>query len=163
MIPNVNGLREKVGLDLDGVSTNKHSDMGVNMIYKGMNPSERALMQNMIERGYDLFTRRCAEGRHMSQDSIKAIGEGRVWLGQDALRLGLVDDLGNIDDAIAKAAELAKIDDYALVYYPKPVDPFEEFMKMFDNSTEEEKMIARLRELVKQPRILMLAPKIDIQ
>ena len=163
MIPNVNGLREKVGLDIDGVSTNKHSDMGVNMIYKGMNPSERALMQNMIERGYDLFTRRCAEGRHMAQDSIKAIGEGRVWLGQDALRFGLVDELGNIDNAIAKAAELAELEDYALVYYPKPVDPVEEFMKMFDNSTEEEKMIARLRELVKQPRILMLAPTIDIQ
>ena len=163
MIPNVNGLRKKVGLDIDGVSTNKHSDMEVNMIYKGMNPSERALMQNMIERGYDLFTRRCAEGRHMAQDSIKAIGEGRVWLGQDALRLGLVDELGNIDNAIAKAAELAELEDYALVYYPKPVDPVEEFMKMFDNSTEEEKMIARLRELVKQPRILMLAPTIDIQ
>lgn len=163
LIPNVNGLREKIGYDIDGVSTNKHSDLEVNMIYKGMNPGERALMQNMIERGYDLFTRRCAEGRKMSQDSIKAIGEGRVWLGQDALRLGLVDELGNIDNAIAKAAELAELEDYALVYYPKPVDPFEEFMKMFDNSTEEEKMIARLRELVKQPRILMLAPTIDIQ
>lgn len=163
LIPNVNGLREKIGYDIDGVSTNKHSDLEVNMIYKGMNPGERALMQNMIERGYDLFTRRCAEGRKMSQDSIKAIGEGRVWLGQDALKLGLVDELGNIDNAIAKAAELAEIEEYALVYYPKPVDPFEEFMKMFDNSTEEEKMIARLRELVKQPRILMLAPTIDIQ
>ena len=109
LIPNISGIRDKIGLDIDGVSTNKHADMEVNMIYKGMNPSEYALMQNMIERGYDLFTRRCAEGRHMSQDSIKAIGEGRVWLGQDALRLGLVDELGNNDNAIAKAAELADI------------------------------------------------------
>ena len=163
LIPNFNDIREKIGYDIDEVSTNKHSALQANMTMKGMNPSERALMQNMIERGYDLFTRRCAEGRHMSQDSIKAIGEGRVWLGQDAVRLGLVDDLGNINDAIAKAAQLAELDDYALVYYPKPVDPFEEFMKMFDNSTDEEKMVARLREMVKEPRILMLAPTIEIR
>ena len=163
LIPNFSALRDKIGYDIDGVSTNKHADLQTNMTMKGMDPSERALMQNMIERGYDLFTRRCAEGRHMSQDSIKAIGEGRVWLGQDALRLGLVDDLGNINDAIAKAAQLAELDDYALVYYPKPVDPFEEFMKMLDNSTDEEKMIARLREMVKEPRILMLAPVVEIK
>lgn len=163
LIPNYKGIREKIGYDIDEVSTNKHAALQVHMTMQGMDPSEYALMQNMIERGYDLFTRRCAEGRHMSQDSIKAIGEGRVWLGQDALRLGLVDDLGNINDAIAKAAQLAELDDYALVYYPKPVDPFEEFMKMLDNSTDEEKMIARLREMVKEPRILMLAPIVEIK
>lgn len=163
LIPNYKGIREKIGYDIDEVSTNKHAALQVHMTMQGMDPSEYALMQNMIERGYDLFTRRCAEGRHMSQDSIKAIGEGRVWLGQDALRLGLVDDLGNINDAIAKAAQLAELDDYALVYYPKPVDPFEEFMKMLDNSTDEEKMIARLREMVKEPRILMLAPVVEIK
>ena len=151
LIPNYRGIREKIGYDIDEVSTNKHAALQVHMTMQG------------IERGYDLFTRRCAEGRHMSQDSIKAIGEGRVWLGQDALRLGLVDDLGNINDAIAKAAQLAELDDYALVYYPKPVDPFEEFMKMLDNSTDEEKMIARLREMVKEPRILMLAPVVEIK
>lgn len=163
LIPSVNGLREKIGYDIDGVGTNKFSDMESNMMMKGMNPAERAKMQAMIERGYDLFTRRCAEGRHLSQDSIKAIGEGRVWLGQDALRLGLVDELGNIDNAIAKAAELAELDKYELVYYPKPVDPLEEFLKMLDNSSEEEKMIARLREMVKEPRILMLAPVVTIE
>lgn len=163
LIPNFKGIREKIGYDIDEVSTNKHSALEAHMTMQGMDPSEQALMQNMIERGYDLFTRRCAEGRHMSQDSIKAIGEGRVWLGQDALRLGLVDDLGNINDAIAKAAQLAELDDYALVYYPKPADPFEEFMKMLDNSTDEEKMIARLREMVKEPRILMLAPVVTIK
>lgn len=163
LIPNYKGIREKIGYDIDEVSTNKHAALQVHMTMQGMDPSEYALMQNMIERGYDLFTRRCAEGRHMSQDSIKAIGEGRVWLGQDALRLGLVDDLGNINDAIAKAAQLAELDDYALVYYPKPVDPFEEFMKMLDNSTDEEKMIARLCEMVKEPRILMLAPVVEIK
>lgn len=163
LIPNFNGIREKIGYDIDGVTTNKFSAMQSNMVMKGMNPAERAKMQAMIERGYDLFTRRCAEGRHMSQDSIKAIGEGRVWLGQDALRLGLVDELGNIDNAIAKAAALAELEEYALVYYPKPVDPFEELVKMFDHSTEEERMVARLREMVKEPRILMLAPTVTIE
>ena len=67
-----------------------------------MTPQETVLMQNMVERGYDLFTKRCAEGRNMSQDAIRAIGEGRVWLGKDAVEIGLVDSLGNINDAIKK-------------------------------------------------------------
>ncbi len=163
LIPNYGALREKIGYDIDGVSTNKFSDMESNMVTKGMNPAERAKMQAMIERGYDLFTRRCAEGRKMSQDSIKAIGEGRVWLGQDALRLGLVDELGNIDNAITMAASLADLEDYTLVYYPKKADPFEELLKMLDNSSEEERMLARLREMVKEPRILMLAPTVTIE
>ena len=83
-IPNVKKIRDKVGLDIDGVGTHKHSTMGLNMIYQGMNSEEQAMMQAMIERGYDLFTRRCADGRKMSQDDIKKIAEGRVWLGKDA-------------------------------------------------------------------------------
>lgn len=163
LIPNVAKLRDKIGYDIDGVGTNKFSLMTSNMAMKGMNDDERALMQTMIERGYDTFTSRCAEGRHMPQDEIKKIGEGRVWLGQDALKLGLVDELGNIDNAIAKAAELAGIDEYALAYYPEKKDPLEEMLKLFDNSTEEEKMIAKLRTLVEKPRVLMLAPVVKIE
>ncbi len=118
-VPNVNKLRDKVGLDIDGVKTNKHSDLGSNMIYKGMNQEEHALMQNMVERGYDLFTRRCAEGRHVSQDYIKSIGEGRVWLGNKGKEIGIVDELGNIDNAIAKAVELAGLESYYSLYYPE--------------------------------------------
>ncbi len=162
LIPNYGGLLDKVGFDIDGVGTNKHSLMQSNMVMKGMSDEERAMMQRMVERGYELFTRRCAEGRHMPQDEIKKIGEGRVWLGQDALKLGLVDELGNIDNAIEKAAELAGIDDYALSYYPKAKDPLEELLKMLDNSSEEERMIAKLKNLLKQPRIMMLAPVVDI-
>lgn len=77
------------------------------MLYNGLNDSERALMQEMIERGYDLFTSRCAEGRHVEQSYIKSIGEGRVWLGAKGKEIGIVDELGNIDDAINKAVELA--------------------------------------------------------
>ena len=162
-VPNINKLREKVGLDIDGVSTNKHSALNVNAIYRGMNPQETALMQNMVERGYDLFTRRCADGRDKSQDEIKKIGEGRVWLGKDALEIGLVDSLGNINDAIAKAVELAELGDYQLVSYPEKKDPFEEMLKMFDSTTPEERLIMQVREFAAKPRIMALMPEVTIQ
>ena len=143
-VPNLSKIREKIGLDVDAVSTNKHSGLNVNAIYKGMNPQEMALMQNMVERGYDLFTRRCAAGRDMTQDEIKKIGEGRVWLGKDALEIGLVDSLGNINDAIAKAVELAQLGEYNLVTYPEKVDPIQEMLKMFDTTTPEERLVMKV-------------------
>ena len=162
-IPNFDKLRDAVGLDVDGVCTNKHSDLESNMMYKGMNTEEFALMQNMVERGYDLFTSRCAEGRGMSQDAIKKIGEGRVWLGKDAVKLGLVDELGNIDNAICKAAELAGVEQYALTYYPEQEDPMMELMSMFDNSTPEEKLVMKVREFVSKPRVMALSPVVTIK
>ena len=162
-VPNINKLREKVGLDIDGVSTNKHSALNVNAIYRGMNPQETALMQNMVERGYDLFTRRCADGRGMTQDAIKKIGEGRVWLGKDALEIGLVDELGNINDAVKKAVELAELGEYVLVDYPEKTDPFEEMLKMFDTTTPEEQLIMQVREFASKPRIMALMPEVTIQ
>lgn len=162
-VPNLGKLRDKVGIDIDGVGTNQHSDLQVNMVYKGMNADEYRLMQNMVERGYDLFTSRCAEGRGMSQDAIKAIGEGRVWLGKEAVEIGLVDELGNIDDAICKAAELAEIGQYALTYYPEKEDPMEILLSMFDNSTPEERLMMQVREFVSEPRIMALMPKVEIK
>lgn len=153
-VPNVNKLRDKVGLDIDGVKTNQHSDLEVNMFYKGMNAEEHALMQTMVERGYDLFTRRCAEGRHMSQDAIKAIGEGRVWLGTKGVEIGIVDELGNIDNAIAMAVELAELESYQLTYFPEKQDPFAEMLKMFDKTTDEEKLLLKLRDFCSKPRIM---------
>ena len=163
VVPNWGKLREKVGLDIDGVSTNAHSDLEVNMVYKGMNPEEQAMMQRMIERGYDLFTRRCAEGRHTTQDAIKKIGEGRVWLGKDAIGIGLVDCLGNIDDAIAKAAELAGMEQYKTVYYPEKKDPMEELLKMMDGSSPEERLLREAREFAKEPRQMMQMERVMIQ
>ncbi len=162
-IPNVKKLREKVGLDMDGVSTNKHSDMEVNMMYNGMNPAEHQLMQDMIERGYDLFTRRCAEGRHVSQDYIKSIGEGRVWLGFKGKEIGIVDELGHIDNAIDKAVALANLENYRVVYYPEVKDPWEEILKSFDNKTDEEKLILKLREFCTKARIMALMPEVTIK
>ena len=162
-VPNVSKIRNKVGLDIDGISTNKHSAIASNMIYKGMNPEEHALMQTMVERGYELFTSRCAAGRHVEQDYIKSIGEGRVWLGFKGKEIGIVDELGNIDSAIAKAVELAGVDSYALVYYPEKKDPLEDLLKMLDNTTEEERLIMKMRSFCSKPRIMALMPEVKIQ
>ena len=153
-IPNAAKLRDKVGLDIDGIKTNKHADLEANMIYKGMNAEEFALMQTMVERGYDLFTGRCAEGRHVSQDYIKSIGEGRVWLGVRGKEIGIVDEIGNINDAIAKAVDLAGLEYYKLAYYPEKTDPYEELIKLFDNTTDEEKMILKIKDFCSKPRIM---------
>lgn len=163
VVPNWGKLRDKVGLDIDGVSTNAHSDLEVNMVYKGMNPEEEAMMQRMIERGYDLFTLRCADGRHTTQDAIKKIGEGRVWLGKDAIGIGLVDCLGNIDDAIAKAVELAGLEQYKTVYYPEKKDPMEELLKALDGSSPEERLLREMRSFAKEPRRMMQIERIIIQ
>ena len=162
-VPNLNKIREKVGLDIDGVSTNKHSSMETNMLYKGMNAQEYALMQGMVERGYELFTSRCADGRSMTQEAIKKIGEGRVWLGKDAVNIGLVDELGNINSAIQKAAELAGLGSYSMVYYPEKKDPLEEMLKMLDKSTPEEKLVVKIREFASQPRIMALMPEVVVE
>ncbi len=163
-IPSFNKLRDKVGLDIDGVETNAHSSLQNNMILRGMNPAERQLMQTMVERGYDLFTTRCADGRHMTQEAIKKVGEGRVWLGQDAIAIGLVDSLGNINDAIAKAAQLAEIEDYKTVSYPRRKSFMDEFLNSLnESSSEEERIVAKVREFVSQPRVMALMPEVTIK
>ena len=162
-VPNASKLMDKIGLDIDGISTNKHSALTINAVYKGMNKQEFALMQSMVERGYDLFTKRCADGRGVSQEEIKKVGEGRVWLGKDALEIGLVDELGNINNAIAKAAELANLGEYAIVDYPEKTDPFEELLKMFDTTTPEERLMLKMREFASKPRIMALTPEVTIQ
>lgn len=162
-VPNMKKIREKIGIDVDVVCTNKHSNLEGNMSLQGMNSEEFAIMQAMVERGYELFTSRCAEGRGMTQDAIKAIGEGRVWLGKDAVEIGLVDELGNIDSAIQKAAELAELDAYQLALYPEKKDPIKELLKMLDTTTPEEQLLMQIREFASKPRIMTLMPEVTIQ
>ena len=162
-VPNFKKIREKVGIDMDAVTTNPYAGMETRMVYNGMNTNEYAIMQAMVERGYDLFTKRCADGRGVSQDDIKAVGEGRVWLGKDALNIGLVDELGNINAAIKKAAELASLDAYQLSYYLEKKDPLMELLMMFDNSTPEERLMMEIREFASKPRIMALMPQVTIQ
>jgi protease-4 len=128
-----------------------------------MDEKEFALMQAMVERGYDLFTTRCAEGRGMTQDSIKAIGEGRVWLGKDAMEIGLVDELGNINSAIAKAAELAQLGAFDITYYPEKKDPLMEMLEMLDETTPEEELILQIREFASKPCIMAIMPEMKIE
>lgn len=110
-------LNDKIGINTASVATNNPQ---LNL-FKPMTPQMQAAMQSYVNRGYDLFTRRCAEGRHMSQDSIKAIAEGRVWAGSTALEIGLVDSLGSLEDAVAAMAlQLDAADgDYYVREYPK--------------------------------------------
>jgi len=117
LIPNIKGLNEKIGLSYDGVKTNKMSD--AISINRAFTPEERGLMQNYVNRGYELFVKRCAEGRKMTTDQIKAIAEGRVWTGEDAIKIGLVDKIGGLNDAIAIAAKQAKVDGYNINEYPE--------------------------------------------
>ena len=101
-------------------------------------------VQKMINRCYDLFTKRVADGRGMAQDSVKLIAEGRVWTGEQGLNIGLVDELGNLDDAVAHAAELAKVEKYRAVPYPGADNPFEQLL----NQTKGGYLDSELRELL---------------
>ena len=103
-------------------------------------------MQSMIERGYDLFTRRVSEGRGISQDSVDVIGQGRVWTGEQALKIGLVDALGNLDDAIEEAAKLAELEEYSVDEYPAPSKWVDNLMKKGGDSYFDARMHQTLGE-----------------
>ncbi|MEG1008075.1 MAG: signal peptide peptidase SppA [Bacteroides sp.] len=120
MFPNAKGLADKIGITYDVVKTNQFSDFG-NLI-RPLNTDEQALMQMMVARGYDLFVNRCAEGRHMSKEAIEKVAEGRVWTGEAAKQLGLVDELGGIDKALDIAVKKAAIEGYSVVSYPDKED-----------------------------------------
>lgn len=120
MFPNVKGLTDKLGLTTDVVKTNKLSDFGE--MTRPFNEDEKGLMQMMITRGYNTFVGRCAEGRHMKKEAIEKIAEGRVWTGETAKKIGLVDVLGGIDKALEIALKKAKIDTYTIVSYPDKKD-----------------------------------------
>ena len=133
MIPNVSKLlKEKIGLHFDGVKTNQASDMF--SMSRPFNEAETAAMQKYINEGYELFVKRCADGRKMSTDAIKKIAEGRVWTGASAKELGLVDELGGLDKAIKVAEERAGVEAYSLLTYPEKKGFFSTLM---DTSTDD--------------------------
>ncbi len=117
IIPNAHKLiTDKIGINTGTVKTNSNGNFP--SITEPMTEAQKAAMQSYVERGYDLFTRRCAEGRGMSQDSIKLIAEGRVWDGSEALKLGLVDQIGGLDVAIAEMAKELNVETYTIAEYP---------------------------------------------
>ena len=108
MIPCASELIEnKLGVHMASVKTNENADMSP--IFKKLTPAQKGALQNMINEGYELFTKRCADGRHVTQDSIKQIAEGRVWDGITAKQIGLVDEFGGIAEAVAWVANKAKL------------------------------------------------------
>ena len=134
VIPNISGLNEKLGITWDGIKTNKMSDaISVN---RAFTPDERNLMQNYVNRGYELFVNRCAEGRKMKPEQIKAIAEGRVWTGEDALKIGLVDKIGGLNDAIKMAVDKAKLKSYNISEYPEKEDFATKIMKNFSKDIQ---------------------------
>lgn len=135
MIPSLQkALQNKLGVTIDGVKSNQHSDFMTG--FRAMDESELAVMQNMVEQTYGLFTKRVADGRKMKVAEVDSIGQGRVWSGKDAIAIGLVDKLGSLDDAIAKAAQLAKVSNYKLVYYPQQKSFFEKLFTAKDDEVE---------------------------
>ena len=127
MFPNVKGLTDKIGLSFDVVKTNKFSDLGATG--RGLNTDEQALIQMTINNGYDTFLSRCAEGRKMSKANIAKIAEGRVWTGERAKKIGLVDELGGLDKAIEIAAKKVKLKEYTVLSYPEKKDFFSTIFK----------------------------------
>ncbi len=144
IFPNIGGLTDKLGIKFDNVKTNKYSDFGAT--YRPMNTEERVILQRYINNGYELFTKRCAEGRDMNIDSLKAIAEGRIYSGTDAMRLGLVDEMGGLEEAIAFAAKKANISDYTLKYYPSVKSLIEQISDIFSTSVEERIVKSQLGE-----------------
>jgi protease-4 len=118
MFPDFSGLlTEKLGVKFDEVKTNKHAAFGT--MARPFNAEEMALLEQYIGRGYNLFRKRVADGRQQSIEQIEEIAQGRVWLGNDALKIKLVDEIGGLDKAIAKAASLAKVSQYHATSYPE--------------------------------------------
>lgn len=129
MVPDLSGLlTEKIGLHFDVVKTNKASDFGA--MGRGFNAEEGQAMQTYVDRGYLLFLERVAAGRKMKKEAVDSIAQGRVWTGNQAKKIGLVDELGNLEAAILKAAELAGVSSYAVLYSPAPPSMFDFLLDM---------------------------------
>jgi len=148
MIPNAQkALSEKLGITIDTVNTNKHSDVGT--ILRGASSEEFEYVQQSVEHIYDVFITKVANGRKTSKNNIDSVGQGRVWSGADAIKINLVDELGGINDAIAYAAKQAKISDYKLQLLPKQKDPLQELLGNTKDEMEARAMKTNLGEQYK--------------
>lgn len=160
MIPDASELlTQKLGLSFDVVKTNAMGDFGTRG--RPFNAGESAKLQNHVNRGYELFTGRVASGRGMAQDSVKVIGEGRVWTGEQALKIGLVDQLGDLDDAIEAAAALAELEKYTIGRYPSPEPWYKNLLDKNKNGYMEGQMRAALGEYYPAFAIIRRIGKMD--
>ena len=128
IIPNFGELmNDKLGITTDVVKTNENSDLLT--LTRPLTPYERQLLQENVEEGYDIFISHVAEGRNLTKEEVDKIGQGRVWSGENAIEIGLIDSFGGLEDAIEMAAEMEGLENYRTVSLPRLPDPFEELFK----------------------------------
>ncbi len=156
MFPDYSGLlKDKLGVKFDEVKTNKNSSFGT--MSRPFNEEEMSYLNAYIDRGYKLFRKRVADGRKLSIEAVEKVAQGHVWLGQDALKHHLVDELGGLENAVAKAAKLAKLDEYHTSSYPAMPDLFEQLMSSAEDKTGsylDEAMKANLGEYYEPLKLL---------
>ena len=152
---------KKLGINYAEVKTNRNSVFGASG--HPFTPEQLSLLQNNVNRGYMLFKKRVAEGRKMTMEQVENIAQGRVWLGQAAIKLKLVDQLGGLDDAIAKAAKLAKMNDYETASYPSPLSTWEQLLGSYVGGDDllNGKMQAYLGEFYEPFKIINDAKHMD--
>ena len=135
-------IKDKIGITTEVVKTNTHSDFGgsyplpLPISSRPLTPYERNVLQNYVNRGYETFLNRVMEGRGFTRDELHAIAQGRVWTGADALKIGLVDVLGGLEDALQIAAAKAGLENYSLTEYPVLKNPIEEFFNGLTGSVK---------------------------
>ena len=169
MIPNMNEFyKSNFGITFDTVKTNNSADMG---IYRKLTSFEKQKIQQGIEDVYETFISRVSEGRDISTKQVDNIGQGRVWSGYDAKKIGLIDEFGGLEKAIESAAALAEIEDYRTISLPKQKDPFTKFLdglnqtKLSDILSDEldlinKKDITTIKEMIKSEKIQTRLPYI---
>jgi len=179
MIPCATELVEnKLGIHMESVKTNSNADLGGGALLgipsQPLTPVQRAAIQNMINDGYELFTQRCADGRHVTQDSIKTIAEGRVWDGITAQKIGLVDEFGGLDDAVAWVANKAGMGDNSKTQnYPVLDDQWTSLLEGYMMSRYQARMQRemgvlydwhqQLQAIVNRDHVLCLMPMAEIR
>lgn len=169
LIPDFTGLAtDKLGVNFSVVKTNRNSAFGANFVQ--FTPEQLAALQNHVNRGYELFTKRCADGRHMKQDSIKKIAEGRVWDGTTALKIGLVDQMGGLEDAISYVAKKAKLadGDYHVATYPEIKNDWKKMIMQFGQEKAQAELEKKMgvfytsyrevEDMLNRDRVLCLMP-----
>jgi protease-4 len=153
-------LTQKLGIKFDEVKTNKNSTMGSSA--RPMNEEEIGYLQNYIIRGYSLFRQRVADGRKLQVNDVEKIAQGHVFLGQDAMKIKLVDQLGGLDVAVAKAAKLAKMKEYYTCSYPEQADWLSQLMSASSNSNYlDEQMRAAMGEYYEPFMLLKQMNQLD--
>ncbi len=141
MIPNMQGMfKNKMGITTDTVNTNLHAD--ILTVFRPLTAEEKAIVQKGVEKIYDDFISKVADGRKLTKEQVDEIGQGRVWSGKDALEIGLVDELGGLNEAIMEARKLAGLQNHRIKELPEQLDPFVEMMKGL--SGEGENVLAKM-------------------